>query len=180
MRGLLAVGWWPLPAAGRQAIATIGRDIACDSARSWRPAERQEEDRTMPTTASDHAQPPGQVQASGRAPVFGRTRVPGRTRLVGRLAGTAAVVAMTVGLAGCGAVSEETRQAGTDALCSQIEARAADVRASVDVARLVALTVRDLAPDGNVRQLADQVSHNPGDLELRGQLADWIDNKCSG
>ncbi|WP_250290547.1 hypothetical protein [Frankia sp. CiP1_Cm_nod1] len=87
---------------------------------------------------------------------------------------------MAVGLAGCGAVSEETRRAGTDALCSQIEARTADVRASVDVARLVALTVRDLAPDGNVRQLADQVSRDPGNLELRGQLADWIDNRCSG
>ncbi|SBW22115.1 hypothetical protein [Protofrankia symbiont of Coriaria ruscifolia] len=96
-----------------------------------------------------------------------------------RLVGPAVTTAVVIGLVGCGAVSEETRQAGTDALCSQIDARSADVRSSADAARLVALTIRDLAPDENARQLAGRVSQSPGELALRGQLADWIDNKCS-
>ncbi len=125
--------------------------------RCRRLAECPEGDRTMPIMARDRAR---------------------RVRLVGP-AVTAALAIGLIGLAGCSSVSEETKQAGTDALCSQIDARSADVRSSADVARLVALTVRDLAPDENVRQLAGRVAQSPGELALRGQLADWINNKCA-
>ncbi|WP_322755580.1 hypothetical protein [Frankia sp. Cas3] len=88
-------------------------------------------------------------------------------------------VAVLVGLVGCGSVSKETKQAGTDAVCAQIDARSADVRSSAQTARLVALVVRDLAPDENIRGIADRVSRNPGEINLRGQLADWVNDTCS-
>lgn len=84
-----------------------------------------------------------------------------------------------VGLVGCGSVSQETRQAGTSAVCAQIDARSADIRASAQTARLAALVVRDLAPDGDIRDLADRVSRNPGEISLRGRLADWVNDTCA-
>ncbi|SQD99895.1 MULTISPECIES: hypothetical protein [unclassified Parafrankia] len=105
---------------------------------------------------------------------------PGRSARPGRPGFAAAlfVAAGAAGLAGCDQVSEETRAAGATVVCSQINIQPSEIEQNPESARLVALLVRDLAPEDDIRAIADRVADDPTVLSPRAQLADWVDQRC--
>ncbi|KPM54821.1 hypothetical protein ACG83_15470 [Frankia sp. R43] len=111
-----------------------------------------------------------------------RISAPHRSLLPGRsgLGMAIAVAAGAAGLVGCDQVSEETRSAGATVLCSQIRVEPSEIEQNPDAARLVALVVRDLAPEENIRSLAGRVADDPTVLSPRAQLADWVADRCGG
>jgi hypothetical protein len=93
-----------------------------------------------------------------------------------------AAAAIGGGLTACDQLSEETQNAASnvasDAVCSQIDIDSGEIADNPEQARLVALIIRDLAPEENIRNLADQVADDPNALNPRAQLADYVDDKC--
>ncbi|MBL7518821.1 hypothetical protein I6A84_12040 [Frankia sp. CNm7] len=94
------------------------------------------------------------------------------------LAGALAALAVSAGGVGCGQISEETRKASLDVVCAEIDVDPGEIAENPERARLVALIVRDLAPEENIRDLADQVAKDPNAVNPRAQLAEWVDEKC--
>jgi hypothetical protein len=90
----------------------------------------------------------------------------------------ALAAAVASGLAGCDQVSDGTKAAGVDVVCSQIDVEPGEIENNPETARLVALLVRDLAPEENIRDIANQVAQDPSLLDPRAKLADWVDQKC--
>ncbi|MCK9903519.1 hypothetical protein MXD63_26135 [Frankia sp. Cpl3] len=107
---------------------------------------------------------------------------PPGSKLIGRprFAVAMAFAAGAAGLTGCDQVSEETRAAGGTVLCSQIRVEPSEIQQNPASARLVALLVRDLAPEQNIRDLAGRVAEDPTALSPRAQLADWVADRCGG
>ncbi|MEX5634461.1 hypothetical protein [Parafrankia sp. FMc2] len=107
---------------------------------------------------------------------------PTGSKLIGRprFAVAMAFAAGAAGLTGCDQVSEETRAAGGTVLCSQIRVEPSEIQQNPDSARLVALLVRDLAPEQNIKDLAGRVAEDPTALSPRAQLADWVADRCGG
>ncbi|WP_230204789.1 hypothetical protein [Parafrankia elaeagni] len=107
---------------------------------------------------------------------------PTGSKLIGRprFAVAMAFAAGAAGLTGCDQVSEETRAAGGTVLCSQIRVEPSEIQQNPDSARLVALIVRDLAPEQNIKDLAGRVAEDPTALSPRAQLADWVADRCGG
>lgn len=101
-----------------------------------------------------------------------------RPRLAAAALATAAFGAGGL-LVGCDQLSEETRAAGADLLCSQIEVEPSDIEQNPETARLVALVIRDLAPEKHIRDLADRVADDPSLLDPRTQLARWVRDECT-
>ncbi|OAA28829.1 hypothetical protein UG55_1005351 [Frankia sp. EI5c] len=113
------------------------------------------------------------MSAPGGSTPSGRSRRPG-------FAVALAVAAGPAGLVGCDQFSAETRAAGATVVCSQIRIEPGEIEQNPDAARLAALVIRDLAPEENIRALADQVADNPTLLSPRAQLADWVADRCGG
>jgi hypothetical protein len=101
-----------------------------------------------------------------------------RRRLAAAVLAAVAASSGLAGLAGCGQVSDETKDAGTAVVCSRIDVDPGTIKNNPESARLVALIVRDLAPEANTRDLAARVADDPNALNPRVQLADWVDEKC--
>ncbi|MBX6390693.1 MAG: hypothetical protein IRZ08_17165 [Frankia sp.] len=92
---------------------------------------------------------------------------------------TAAALALAVGpLAACDQLSDETKDAGVIVACQQIEVDPGTIAENPEEARLVALIIRDLAPDDRISEIADIVADDPTLVSPRAQLAEWVDDKC--
>jgi hypothetical protein len=105
--------------------------------------------------------------------------VRGRVRFaVSVLAAAAIGGGLGGGLVACDQVSEETQDATTAVVCSRIQVDSGEIADNPETARLVALVVRDLAPEENIRDLAAQVAEDPNALNPRAQLADYVNDKC--
>jgi hypothetical protein len=93
-----------------------------------------------------------------------------------------AVAVAVGGLAGCDQISDETKDAGVTLACSQIQSEVGadptEIENNPQTAKLVALIVRDIAPEENIRNIAAQVAEDPNALNPRVQLATWVDEKC--
>lgn len=89
-----------------------------------------------------------------------------------------AAAALGGGLVACDQVSEQTQDAAVAVGCSQIEVDSGEIAENPEQARLVALIIRDFAPEENIRDLADQVAEDPNALNPRAQLADYVNEKC--
>lgn len=89
-----------------------------------------------------------------------------------------AAAALGSGLVGCDQVSDETKDAATTVFCSQVDVDSGEIAENPDKARLVALVIRDLAPEENIRNLAAEVAEDPNALNPRAQLADYVNDKC--
>jgi hypothetical protein len=82
------------------------------------------------------------------------------------------------GVVGCGQVSDETKNAAVDAICPKINVDPGKIEHDPAAARVVALVVRDLAPDEDIRDVANQVAQDPTVVNPRVKLANWVDEKC--
>ena len=118
---------------------------------------------------------PGTLRPMGGQPAVGRRR---RARGPRFAVSVLAAAAFGGGLVACDQVSDETKDAATAVVCSKIDVDSGEIADNPETARLVALIVRDLAPEENIRDLAAEVAEDPNALNPRAQLAEYVNDKC--